>query len=274
MSILEELFSSELLQKLLYGIIEYMPRIFGAILLLFLGRFIARKLGKLIIRILRKTKIDHYGDSLMEIPLLSKSRWDLRLSSIIRQFFYYFILLFFIITAIDILHLDAVSKLVSDFISYLPYLFSGLLILIFGSLVANYIQKVVLTACQSLGIPSANIIATIVFYIIFVSVAMSALEQAQFKTHVISNNLTIVLGGIVLAFAIGYGLASKQLVANQLNSLYHKNDIELGEEIQIGDTKGTVVEINSNHIVVEDKSKKVIIPFKRMSEENITIFKG
>ncbi len=265
--------STDLINNFVSGLLTYLPRIFGAIVLLFLGRFIGRKLRKLLSRLISKTGIDKYGESLNDIDFIQKSSMEIKISNIIGAFIYYIVLLLFVVTAVEVLNMEAISDLVKDLINYIPFLLSGVLILIVGAVLSNYVKKAVFTACSSLGIPSAGLISTVVFYILFISVAMSALDQAQFETKVISNNLTIVLGGIVMAFAIGYGLASKQMVANQLNALYHKNEFEIGQRIKVGDIEGTIMEMNSNNVILESEDRKVVIPFKRFSEENIVVFK-
>lgn len=265
--------STDLINDFVVGLFTYLPRVIGAFFLVLFGRFIAKKLKKLLIRIISKTGVDRYGESLNDIDFIHKSNMNISISGIIGGFLYYIVLLMFIVTAVEVLNMEAVSEMVQNLIHYIPSLLSGLLILIVGALLANYIKNVVYTACSSMGIPSAGIISNVVFYILFISVAMSALDQAQFETQIISNNLTIVLGGIVMAFAIGYGLASKQMVANQLNALYHKNEFEIGQRIKIGEMEGTIVEMSSNNVILESADKKIVIPFKRFSEENIIVFK-
>lgn len=265
--------STDLLSNFIDGIVLYLPRVFGAFVLIILGKYIAKKVGKLLKKLLVKTGVDKYGETLKDLSFIDNLGIDLKISGIFSAFVSFFIFLFFLVTAVEVLSLDAISNLVLDFISYLPSLFSAVVILIVGTLFALFIKKAVHSACSSIGIPAAGVIANIVFYILFISIAMSALEQAQFETKVISNNLTLVMGGIVMAFAIGYGLASKQMVSNQLNSLYYKSEFSTGQRIKIGDTEGVIIDMNSNNVILENGDKRIIIPFKRFSEENIIIYK-
>ena len=83
---------------------------------------------------------------------------------------------------------------------------------IIGLLIANGLKNIVYSTCKSIGIPSSNLISTFVFWFVFITALVSALSQAKIDTDFVKNNLSIILGGAVAAFAIGYGFASKDMI--------------------------------------------------------------
>ena len=175
------------------------------------------------------------------------------------------------IVATEKLGVEAVTNLLTDFIGYLPRLLTALLFFIIGLLIADAIRGVVLTACQSLGIPSAKIIASVVFYFIFLSVTMSALDQAGIQTAFIKSNLMIIIAGAVGAFAFGYGLASKGMMANFLASFYTKNRFIVGDTITIDGVKGQIVEMDNNAVVLKTDASKVVYPLSKLADREIQI---
>ncbi len=261
------------LADLIKGFIAFVPNLLGAIIVIFVGYVIARIIRKILNKLLKKAKIDVLGEKLNSIEIVDKANIKLVLSDIFSRLSYYILMLFVWVAATDVLGLEAISKLVTDIFNFIPNLLVAFTILIFGLLLADMIRKAVETACDSLGIPSAKLIATLVFYFIFINILISALSQAKINVQFLSQNISVIIGGAVLAFAIGYGLASKDIFSNILASFYNKNIFEIGDLVKIDGVEGEVVEISRTTITLLSDNKKIIIPFssamKNKIEKNI-----
>ena len=262
----------EILTDLLKRFIHFIPGIVGAILVAIIGWIVAKMVSKLIRNLLRKIQIDNLADRLNEIELIHQAKLKITPSKFLSKLAYYFIFLVFLIAATDILDMPAVSQLMSDLINYIPYLISALIVLVIGILLAEFIKNIVLTACQSLGIPSAKLIAAFVFWFIFLTATVSALSQAGIDTTFITSNLSIIIGGGVLAFALGYGFASKDMMANFLASFYTKDKFKVGDVIRIEGMKGTITKIDNASLVLKTDDSRVIIPLSKLSSEKVEIY--
>ncbi|TAK34679.1 MAG: mechanosensitive ion channel [Saprospiraceae bacterium] len=141
-----------------------------------------------------------------------------------------------------------------------------------GIYLAEFVKNVVQAACNSLGIPSGKIIASFVFYLIFLTMTISALAQASIETALITSNLTVILGGVVLAFAIGYGFASKDTMANFLASFYSKNKIKVGDVIHLDGSTGKVIGLDSTSVTLQGDGKTIVIPLRKLTSEKVEIF--
>jgi uncharacterized protein YacL len=171
-----------------------------------------------------------------------------------------------------VLGMPVVSQMVSDLIAYLPRLLSALVLFVLGIYLAEFVKNIVQATCNALGIPSAKIIANFVFYLIFLTLTISALAQASIETSLITSNLTVILGGVILAFAIGYGFASRDTMANFLASFYSKNKVKVGDFIAIDGSKGKVVAMDSSSITLQGDGKIIVIPLKKLTSEKVEIF--
>jgi len=161
--------------------------------------------------------------------------------------------------------------MVSDIIGYVPKLISALILLAVGLVLADFVKGLVHSALTGLGLPSAKMIASFVFYFIFLTILISALAQSGINTNLINNNLTMILGGGVLAFALGYGFAAKDMMANFLASFYTKEKFAVGDKISIEDVSGSIIEIDNSSLTLQGDSKKVIIPLSKLSAEKVVI---
>jgi hypothetical protein len=262
----------EILHELALKFAAVIPNLTGALLLIIAGTIISKLASKFIQKLLSSLKIDKIGEQLNEIDFIRKSNIEIKLSIIISKVVYYFMLLVFLVAATDVLNMPAISKLMSDLINYIPNVIVALFILIFGLIIAENIRKIVLTVCKSLGIPSAKTISSAIFYFLFLTVLLSALEQVKIQTSFLANNLTVMIGGIVLAFALGYGIASKDIMTNFIVSLLQKHKFKKGDHIKVGNFSGIVTEMDNNSITLTTNEKQIIIPLNKLSTAEVEIF--
>ncbi len=261
----------ELLEDILRQLREFAPNLIFALAILIVGWIIAKLIASIIKRILKAIKIDDLADKLNDIDLVRQANMKILPSKIISKIVYYVFMLITFIVATDKLGVEAVTNLLTDFIGYLPRLFTGVIFFIIGLLIADAIRGVVLTACQSLGIPSAKIIANVVFYFIFLSVTMSALDQAGIQTDFIKSNLMIIIAGVVGAFAFGYGLASKGMMSNLLASFYAKGKFIIGDTITVDGVKGQIVAIDNTSFSIQTETSKMVYPLSKLTEKGIEV---
>lgn len=263
----------EIVKSVVLKFASAVPNLIAAIIIAFIGYFIAKVIGKAVAAVLRKVGIDKLGEKLNETDLLSSTNFDFKPSKLIGTIVYVLLLLVFLVMATDILQMATVSNMVKNIIDYIPNLISALILLVLGILLADFIKKVVQTACESLGIPSGKIIATFIFYLVFLTMTISALSQAKIDTSLITSNMTVLLGGVVGAFALGYGFAARDTMANFLASFYSRKKLQIGDVIALDGEKGEVVELDNNSVTLDTGKSTVIIPLKKLTTEKVEIFR-
>jgi hypothetical protein len=178
-------------------------------------------------------------------------------------------MLFVAVAATSILGIPEISNLVADMMNFIPKLVVALIVLVIGILIADALRKMVLTGLKSLGVPSAGLISSVVFYFLFINIVISALSQAEINTEFLSQNISIVIGGIVAAFAIGYGLASKDVMANMIASFYSGNQFQVGDKITIEDVTGIIVSIDKASLSVKTDNGKVMFPLNKAVNQKV-----
>ncbi|WP_421797436.1 mechanosensitive ion channel family protein [Haliscomenobacter sp.] len=254
-------------------LIAFVPKFIGALLLLFLGWFLGRMISRFFQKLLERIGADKLGDRLNQIDFIARSPVKLKPSIMVGKFFYYVIFIFFFMAATDTLGITAVSEMISKIFEYLPRILSALVVFVIGILFADMLKKLVHTACASLNIPAAGLIANFVFYFVFINVAMITLSQAGIDTNFIQDNLSIILAGIVGAFAVGYGYASRPLVGNLLAAYYNKNKVKVGDIISIDGVKGKIVAMDNSTMTLDADDRKIVVPLNKLSSEKYEIFK-
>lgn len=258
-------------EQLLTSLIQRLESFGLAILVLLVGWLVAKLLGKVVYKLLVALKVDNISQSLDKIDFIRNADVNFSVSKIISRLVYYVVLLIIIAVSAEILEITIISEQIESLINYLPKLLSGGLLFIGGLILANLVKEVITASFLSMGIASGSIISNFIFYFLVITVAISAMSQAEINTDFITSNLTIIIAGIVAAFAIGYGLASKNVMSNLLSSIYTKKKFHLGDVIRVRDIKGQIISIDNVSVTLQTESKQVIIPLNRLSDEEVEL---
>ncbi len=255
-----------------YQFLDVIPKLVGAIVILVIGYWLSKLIASLINKGLKAIQIDRLGDKINEIEIVDKSNFNFVLSDVISKGVYYILFLLFAVVAADVLDFEAVSNVIVDIFDFVPKLIAACIVLAIGLVIADFLKNIVNTTTKSLGIPSASLIGSFVFYFILLMTIVTALSQIGIDTDFISNNLTVILGGAVFAFGLGYGIASKDTMANFLTSFYSKDKFKIGDKIKVNNASGEIIEMDSSTVTLRsENSNKIIIPLHKLSAETVEI---
>ena len=259
----------EILKALVLKMVQALPNIVGAVFIFIVGYIVSQFVFKVLERVLVALKIDRAGEKLDEVEVFQRMNIQIKLSTILARFVYYVLLLTFLVAASDLLGMAVVSEQIAKIITYLPKLISALGVLLVGVWLANAVKVGLTAALQSLRIPSAGLLGNLVFYFLFVTFALSAMAQADINTTFLTSNLTLILSGVVAAFAIGYGFASRDLMANLLGGVYTRNRFNVGDVIKLGEMRGKIIDIDATSVTLQNETCQIVIPLSRLSSEPV-----
>lgn len=267
----ELMFSS--LQSFTNAISQALPAILGAILMLLIGWIVAKSLAFVVRKLLRRVKFDSLAEKPPFAEYLDKASVKTKPSEIVGKFVYWTIYLLFIVTAAETLGLQIVSAEISKLIAYLPQLFSALVIFIIGIYLITFVREFIRAATASMGMSAGKFISAFVFYMLLIMLTLTTLEQAGINISIITANLNLILGAILLSFSISYGFASRDILTNILSSFFSKRVFEIGQIIEMGDLKGEIIEIGTVYIRIKTENEEVIVPTQQLLNNQVKILK-
>ncbi|MBD2699053.1 mechanosensitive ion channel [Spirosoma sp. BT702] len=259
-------------QNLIDQFVDFVPRLLFAIIILAIGFGIARLISFIVLRVLGKVGFDKIGHRLNEIKLIKQLKTEVKLSEILAKVLYYFILLVFVKAATEKLGVAAITEMVASLIQFIPKLIAAAIMLQVGVLLSDGIRSAVLSVCQSFNIASARLLSTIVFVFFLIITIISALGQAGINTELLESSFNLVIGGIIFAFAVGYGMASRDLMANILSSFYTKNKYREGQIIQIDNVKGPIVRIDNLSMTIQTGDTTTVLPLQTLQTKKVEVF--
>ena len=252
----------ESLGSMVRGIAEVLPNILGAIFALAIGWLVTKVIVFLLRKILKLTRVDRLTEKINETDLFGKTDLKFNITDVVVGFVKWILFLVFLIIAADIMNWKIVSVEIGNLLRYLPKLFSAIALFMIGLYIANFIKKAISGLFESMDFSGSKIVSRLVFYIILVIITITALNQAGVDTTIITNNVTIILGAFLLAFAIGFGLGSKDIIRDLLRTFYARKNYETGDRITIGDIEGVIVSIDNLSITLWTDKGKTILPIK------------
>ena len=184
-----------------------------AVLILVIGLYISRFVGSYVKKILNKISFDDKTSKLGINELCVRFGLGKSPTYIISFVLAWAVIFYAVVLAAEVLHLDIIPTL---FVSVL-ILFAGLL---FGKLMGNIIEN----SAQANNLKGGFFISKAVNIFIVFFCALIAVENLGFANQLVNNVVIIVLASLGLAFGIGVGLGSKELVADFLRELFKKEE--------------------------------------------------
>lgn len=252
----------------------FVLKLIGALIFFLIGRWFARLVAKGTKKIMGKLGVDNLAAKLRSIDMIGRSKVEIIPSEIFSKIIYYIILFIIIWIAADMVQIEALSGMIERLFAYLPTLFSALIVFVAGLFLADFLKKIIVTTSKSLNLQVGPIIGNFVFYFLLINIAMISLAQAGIETDAIKDNISIILAGIVAAFAIGYGFASRSLLSSMLSAYYNKKKVAKGDVISIDQVSGTVEELDNMSITIIGKDNtRTIVPMNKLLTETYKVQK-
>src|SRR5450631_3027893 len=131
-------------------------------------------------------------------------------------FAFWVVILAALIIAFNGLGLTYITDLLQRVELFAPKVLVAMLILVLGSYFARFIGEAVNTYCLDAQIPDADILGKVARYLIMTLVVMIALSQVEVGGDIVQRTFLIILGGLILALALAFGLGGKEWAASML----------------------------------------------------------
>jgi hypothetical protein len=192
---------------------SFAPKLVAVIVILFLGWLIAKVVRSGTKRMLKLMNFDNFAQKSGLEAFMSHGNIHLSLSDIVSQVMYWLVIILFVITGANALGLNEVAVLLHQLASYLPHIIVAIVVVIFGTLLARFINRLVFAWLHSIKFSQALAVSTSAEYGIQILAIFVALEQLGIGTQILNSLFVIVFGAVFLALAIAFGLGGKDWAA-------------------------------------------------------------
>ena len=198
------------LRDLFDGFMRFAPNLL-AMLTIFIGGIIVARIIRMVLRkLLTAVKFDSWSDRMGFTIMMRKGDLWARPSDTVSQVVFWFLIILTIMVGLNAVQVDAIDALVAQFFLYLPRIFSAVLILVIGYIIAGFLSRTMLIALVNSGMRQARVLSESVRLLIIVFILAMALEQLNLAPNIVVAAFSVMFGGIVIALAIAFGVGGIQ----------------------------------------------------------------
>ena len=262
-----------LIDRIIAVILEFLPKFIGGCIILLIGWIFGRLLSKGLAELVKRIGIERAFRKTILGRVLERSNMPLsRVVDILTRIFIYVVAIFL---ALDTMGLVVFSTLIKSLVEYIPHLAAGLLIVIIGFIIIDFIGDTLLALLEEMRVGFARIFVIIIQLILYFIVVTTALTVMKVDVSLLQSFANIIAWGVSIGTAVGLGIAFgwglKDLVARNAakfieSTLTVTQQVETGLKLKEYERKIKELEgvIKHQEDVIKEMSTKKEIAFKEL----------
>ena len=212
----------EPVQEMLTKIMAYLPVLLGALLILIVGWIVAKIIRSIVNGVLKVVRFDVLADKAGISEVLRKGDLKITARQVVSSLVYWLVIIMVLVMAANALGLPKASDMLSSLFAYVPKIIAALLVLVVAMFLANFVSGIVQTVAGNSKLPKPQLLAGISRWAIIIFALTISMAQLGIAPLLVMATFNIILGGIVLALALAFGLGGKDAAARYLEELKQK----------------------------------------------------
>ena len=207
-------------QNLWVGVVNFVPNLVIAIVILVLGWLVGALIGRAIWQVFKSMKVD---DALRQAgfeSFMHRGGVNLDSGAFVGGLVKWFVVVIFLIAALDVLGLTQVNFFLQDVVlGYLPHVLAAALVLLVAGVIGDVTGRVVVTAAKTAGVDSAHFVGAVAKWAIWVFAILVALSQLGIAAAFSQTLFTGVVIAVSLALGLSFGLGGQEAASRFIERL-------------------------------------------------------
>lgn len=187
------------LQNLWLKIVEFLPHLIGAIIVVIIGYFVALILGHVVRVVLEKIGLNRW----IQKAKLTKAVGHTNVPALAGTILKWYVIIIFLQAAASVAKLGALSDFLMKLTLWLPNLIVAIIIFLVGLAGIHYLEIQIKEHTKMKWTRGA---AKILSMVLVVILALVALRQIGVNVTLAERAFLIVIGGFVFAIALAFGI--------------------------------------------------------------------
>ncbi len=204
---------------LLANLLGFIPRIIGALIIIWIGWIVAGVVYRVVTAVLRRLRVDDIAERTGIAAFLARGNVQTDAAGLIGDLAKWFIRLIFLEAAFNALGMPQVVAIINSIILFLPNLVVALILIFVGTIIARFVRDVVKASTLGAGMSGAQTIANICYFGIMAFFVIAAIGQIGVATGYLNILFTSAVGGLSLALALAFGLGGRDAAARAIDSV-------------------------------------------------------
>lgn len=225
------------------ALLSALPSILGAAILLAAGWIISGIVARLVARALRAVRLETASEKIGLASFLRRAQVRTDAAGIVAGFVKWYARLVFVLMAADIVHISAISAIVTLVLAFVPNLLVAAFMLGAFAWLAQLARNASQHALEAAGVANARPIAVLAYVATFGFGVVAAATQIGIASTLIDIAFTGLIGALALAFGLAFGLGGRDEAARIWGDLRSQTaTVASQESVQ---TSGTPVTANA-----------------------------
>lgn len=193
---------------------KFLPGLLVALLLLLATILVAVLVRTLLLRALRGLEFDQWAERAGVATIIG---WlAASPSQSLTRLAYWSVLILGVLVSLTALDASMPSRLALTVFEYFPNVLAALVILVLGSIAAQFLARSTLIGAVNMRLQSARLLSLIVKWLVLLVTVAMALDHLGIGRNVLLLAFGIVFGGIALAAALAVGLGARDAVRDAI----------------------------------------------------------
>lgn len=195
------------------GVVNFVPQLVVAIVILLVGWGIGILLDKVITQIIRSIKVDNVLRRVKVDEFLKRGGFNLDTGVFIGGLVKWFVIVAFLVASLDSLGLRQVTLFLQQILIYIPQVVVAVLIILAAALIAEAVQRVVVGSAQAAGVSHASFAGLVARWAIWIFAILIALSQLGIGAQIVNIIFTGIAIAVALSVGLSFGLGGQEAAA-------------------------------------------------------------
>ena len=193
---------------------KFRPGLLVALLLLLATILVAVLVRTLLLRALRGLEFDQWAERVGVATIIG---WlAASPSQSLTRLAYWSVLILGVLVSLTALDASMPSRLALTVFEYFPNVLAALVILVLGSIAAQFLARSTLIGAVNMRLQSARLLSLVVKWLVLLVTVAMALDHLGIGRNVLLLAFGIAFGGIALAAALAIGLGARDAVRDAI----------------------------------------------------------
>lgn len=202
--------------ELIQGTIQFLPRLVVALLLVLVGIVVARLISQLVGKIVDVVE----NSTAVKQTLARLGAKPLDVDGVVALFTKWTVLLIFLSAAVDVLGLRVLTNTFDSLVAFVPHILAASVVAGLTLVAGNVIHDLVEQAAKKSSVKPYKTLANVARIVVLVFGLPLAVAQLGLDITLLTNNITVLVAGVTLAFALAFGLGGREVAGKVLDDAY------------------------------------------------------
>ena len=209
---------TERLRESFLQIVQYIPALLGALIILFAGYLLARLIQRAVERVLGWLQLNRLLERGGVLEAVDRGGSRVNPIRVSANLVFWLVMFAVLLLAAQALGLPALADVFRDLIAAIPSVIAAIVIIVIGIVLGDFVGGLIMASAG--GIHGGTALARVGRGGIILLAVFMALQQIGVATEIVTTAFAILFGAVALALALAFGLGNRELAAEVTREWY------------------------------------------------------